>query len=93
MVEESPVEEHQSNGAIEVAVLERQQHIRVVKSKSEERLKSQVPSQHPTLAVIVGHAGRLMSRYQVGRDGRTAYELHAGKPYSRKLVIFGIMKH
>ena len=27
-----------------------------------------------------------MSRYQVGRDGRTAYELHAGKPYRRQLV-------
>ena len=30
-----------------------------------------------------------MSRYQVGRDGRTAYELHAGKPYRRQLVEFG----
>ena len=30
-----------------------------------------------------------MSRYQVCRDGRTAYELHAGKPYRRQLVEFG----
>ena len=30
-----------------------------------------------------------MSRYQVGRDGRTAYELHAGKPHRRQLVEFG----
>ena len=29
-----------------------------------------------------------MSRYQVGRDGRTAHELHAGK-YRRQLVEFG----
>ena len=29
------------------------------------------------------------SRYQVGRDGRTAYELHAGEPYRRQLVEFG----
>ena len=45
--------------------------------------------EHPTMAFLVEHAGRLMSRYQVGRDGRTAYELHAGKPYRRQLVEFG----
>ena len=43
----------------------------------------------PILAFLMEHAGRLMSRYQVGRDGRTAYELHAGKPYRRQLVEFG----
>ena len=36
-----------------------------------------------------GTRGKLMSRYQVGRDGRTACELHAGKPYHRLLVEFG----
>ena len=41
------------------------------------------------LAFLAGHAGRLMSRSQVGRDGRTAYELHAGEPYRRQLVEFG----
>ena len=41
------------------------------------------------MAFLVEHAGRLMSRYQVGRDGRTAYELQAGKPYRRQLVEFG----
>ena len=30
-----------------------------------------------------------MSRYQVGRDGSTAYESPAGKPYRRQLVDFG----
>ena len=32
---------------------------------------------------------RLMSRDQVGRDGHTAYDLHAGKQYRRQLVDFG----
>ena len=36
---------------------------------------------------------RLMSRYQVGRDRRIAYELHAGKPYRRQLVEFGERVH
>ena len=30
-----------------------------------------------------------MSRYSVRRDGRTAYELHAGDAFRRQLVEFG----
>ena len=89
VMEESPVEEHQSNGTIEVTVREIQKQVRVMKSALEERMKCEVPSRHPILAFLVEHAGRLMSRYQVGRDGRTVYELHAGKPYRRQLVEFG----
>ena len=63
--------------------------VRVIKSALEERMKCEVPPRHPILAFLVEHAGRLMSRYCVGRDGRTAYELHAGKPYRRQLVEFG----
>ena len=44
---------------------------------------------HPFLAFLVKHARRLMLRYQVGRDGRAAYELHAGKLYRRQLVACG----
>ena len=70
VMEESPVEEHQSNGTIEVTVREIQQQVRVMKSALEERMKCEVPSRHPILAFLVEHAGRLMSRYQVGRDGQ-----------------------
>ena len=52
-------------------------------------MKCEVPSRHRILAFLVEHAGRLMSKYHVGRSGRTAYELHAGKPYRRQLVEFG----
>ena len=89
VMEESPVEEHQSNGTIDVTVREIQKQARVMKSALEERMKCEVPSRHPILGFLVEHAGKLMSRYQVGRDGRTAYELHAGKPYRRRLVEFG----
>ena len=79
VMEESPVEEHQSNGTIEVTVREMQKQVRVMKSALEERMKCEVLSRHPIPGVS----------YQVGRDGRTAYELHAGKPYRRQLVEFG----
>ena len=52
-------------------------------------MKCEVPWRLPFLAFLVEHAEKLMSRYQVGRDGRTAYELHAGKPFRRQLVEFG----
>ena len=89
VMEESPVEEQQSNGTIEVTVRETQKQVRVMKSALEERMKCEVLSRHPILAFLVEHAGRVMSSYQVGRDGLTAYELHAGKPYRRQLVEFG----
>ena len=89
VMEESPVEEHQSNGTIEMAVRGIHKQVRVVKNALEERMKCEVPSRHPILAFLVEHAGKLMSRYEVGRDGRTAYELHAGKPYRRQIVEFG----
>ena len=73
-----PREVHQSNGTIEVTVREIQKQVRVMKSALEERMKCEVPSRHPILAFLVEHAGR-----------RTAYELHAGKPYRRQLVEFG----
>ena len=60
-----------------------------MKSALEERMKCEVLSRHPIMAFLVEHAGRLMSRYQGGPDGRTAYELRAGKPYRRQLVEFG----
>ena len=88
VMEESPVEEHQSNGTIQVTVREIQKQARVMKSALEERMKCEVPSKHPILAFLVEHAWKLMSRYQVGRDGRTAYQLHAGKPHRRQLVEF-----
>ena len=67
-----------------------QKQVRVMKSALEERMKCEVLSRDPILAFL---AERLMSRYQVGRDGSTAYESPAGKPYRRQLVDFGERVH
>ena len=60
MMEESPVEEHQSNGTIEVTEREIQKQVLVMKSALEERMECKVPSRHPILAFFVEHTGRLM---------------------------------
>ena len=89
VMEESLVEEHQSNCTVEVTVREIQKQVILMKSALEERMKCEMLWRRPILAFLKEHAGKIMSRYQVGRDGRTAYELHAGKPYRRQLVEFG----
>ena len=52
VMEESPVEEHQSNGTIEVTVREIQKQVRVMKSALDERMKCEVLSRHPILAFL-----------------------------------------
>ena len=64
VMEESPVEEHQSNGTIEVTVRDIQRQVRVMKSALEERVKCEVPSGHPILAFLVEHAEHWHQRSQ-----------------------------
>ena len=59
VMEESPVEEHQSNGTIEVTVREIQKQVRVMKSALEEHMKCEVPSRHPILAFSRGTRGEI----------------------------------
>ena len=59
VMEESPVEEHQSNGTIEVTVCAIQKQVRVMKSALEERMKCEVPSRHPILAGPRGARGEI----------------------------------
>ena len=68
-MEESPVDEHHSNGVVEVATApdteanpsddERESERKKAtneRKKERKRLKSELPSRHPTLAVLVGYA-------------------------------------
>ena len=59
VMEESLVEEHQSNGTIEVTVRERQKQVRVMKSVLEERSKCEVPSRQSHPGVPCGARGEI----------------------------------
>ena len=53
VMEESPVEEHQSNGTIEVTVREVQKQVRVMKSALQERaheMRSTFETSHPGIS-------------------------------------------
>ena len=64
----SPVGESKSNGFVERAVRSAKDQLRIL------RLARLVPPNHPMRTWIVQHAGDLVSKYQINRDGKTAYE-------------------
>ena len=52
-----------------------------------------VRSSHPMLTWLVQHAADCLSKYQIGEDGKTAYERLKGKKFSRAVLEFGEKIH
>ena len=48
-----------------------------------------MPAKHDLRTWIVQHSGELISKYQVNRDGKTAYEKAWGEPCKDEVVEFG----
>ena len=72
--ENSPTGESQSNGVIERAIQDVEGMIRTLKDQLECSYNLHLESGHPVLSWLVHHAGVLLSRFQIGVDGNTAYE-------------------
>ena len=79
MVESSPVALCQSNGVVERAIGAVEAHIRVLRSALEERVGVKLGADHPVSALIPEYAALLLNRFEVSRDGRTAYERNKSK--------------
>ena len=58
----------------------------MLKGAVEENYKMKLGDKHQLLAWIVEHSGSLLTRYAVGKDGRTAWELWRGKPWRGVMV-------
>jgi len=87
--EESPVNAHGANGAVEGAIRRIAAQIRCLKDVLEHRYKMKVSSRHPVMAWLVTYAADMLTRFGRGKDGRTPWELSRGKPYRRRLLPFG----
>ena len=87
--EHSPAHESQSNGFIERAVQSIVGQARVIKTALERRTESDIPIDHPIVTWIFEHAADVLNKYQVGADGRTAYERITGKHIHEERVEFG----
>ena len=85
----SPVGESQSNGLVERAVRSSKDQIRTLRLALNKRVGCRVPAKHDLMTWTVQHSGELSSKYQVNRDGKTAYEKVWGEPCKDEIVEFG----
>ena len=89
IMEESPVDEHQSNGEIENAVRQVQGMTRTIKSGLEEKIEKKIERNSPIIPWMVRHAAASINRYQIGKDGKTAHRRLRGKEFNRMIAEFG----
>ena len=87
--ENSPKGESQSNGPAESAVRELAGMVRTLKDSIETKTGEKIDKRSAMLAWIVEHAGNMITRYRVGKDGKTAYQRLKGKAPSNKVSPLG----
>ena len=93
ILENSPVGESQSNGRVERCIQTVVAQVRTMKDALEKRYCQEVDSRSPILHWLVRHAASLITRYHVGKDGRTPYERWKGKQRRKELAEFGECVH
>ena len=84
VTEHSAVEDSKGNGVIERAVKSIEGQTRVARSALEMRIGAKIEPEHAVMTWLIENVSLLLNRYEVGRDGRTAYERNKNK--SSKLV-------
>ena len=89
VVEHSPVHSSKSNGIVERAVQSVQGMVRTMRSAVEEKWGVKLEVEHVVLPWLVEYAGWLLTRAEVGADGKTAYESSRGKTARLTGVEFG----
>ena len=78
------------NGLIENAVMQLRGTIRTIKlSHIESSTQKLLWDESPILPWLAERAGRILSRCQKGRDGKTPFERLHGKKPAQELVPFG----
>ena len=88
-VENSPVHSSKSNGVVERAVQSVQGMIRTMRSALEEKWKVKLEADHVVWSWMAEYAGWLLTRGEVGHDGKTAWERSRGKEAKIPGMEFG----
>ena len=89
MVETSAKEEHQSNGIAEESVRTVRGLVLTLKSQLEQKTGKTIVSEQCITQWMMRWSAMLLSRYQVGRDGKTGYERRRGRSCGIPTVCFG----
>ena len=89
MPEASPVGSSSSNGVVERAIASVGGQVRVGRSALEDRWGVTLDSRHPVFTWMAEYAAVLLNRFEVGRDGKTAFERCKGKKSKTLGLEFG----
>ena len=79
LIEHSPKYSSKSNGMVERAIRSVEEQMRTMRSAAEKRLGVRWEHDHCVWAWIAEYASFLLNRFEVGHDGKTAYERCKGK--------------
>ena len=89
ILENSPVEDSQGNGAVEKAVQEVEGHVRTLVAAVEGRYGAKLEVGSSILAWLVMYSTYLLNHFRVGQDGQTHIERLKGERSERSLAEFG----
>ena len=90
IVPESPAKgESPSNGVVEEAGKTIREFTRVMKEQLEDKAQVQLEPGDIVVQWMIRWAAMLVSRYMVGKDGRTGYERRRGRKCKIPVVAFG----
>ena len=81
----SPVNERQSSGAVRT----NRSMIRNHKLALEQSYSKESEADHVAIPWLIMQAAVMVSLFEIGSDGSTAYERSRGKPCREGLLIFG----
>ena len=87
--EHNPRYDDQSKGIAERGVQSIEDQVRVSKLALEDNLGADIDVKHPIIHWLVAHSAWLLNRFEVGKDGRTAYQRVRGKHYKGFVFEFG----
>ena len=87
--EQPPRGEHQANGLAEVTGRHIRDQARVMKLYLQHKIGRKVSESDPIMPWLLRWAAMSLSRFQVGQDGKTAYERQKGRKCELEVVPFG----
>ena len=87
--EDAPVGEHQANGDVESAIGVIGGQVRTMRAALQHKLGVEVDHRTPITRWLIDYSGELLTRFNVGQDGKTPFERLKGRRFRKELVEFG----
>ena len=89
VIEHSPVHSSASNGIVERGIQSVQGQVRTMRNAVEAKYGARLEVHHPIWCWLAEYAGHLITRFEVGLDGKTPYERIKGKRARVQGLEFG----